>query len=60
VFFSWSQLRYANVILREKPTITQDDVDTTKFILEGAKTPVAIKGTNPFKKGKVNCHFHNQ
>jgi hypothetical protein len=46
--FSCSQLRYANVGVWEEPTITQDDVDTTKLILEGAKTPVAVKGKDPF------------
>jgi energy-coupling factor transporter ATP-binding protein EcfA2 len=46
--FSWSQLRYGNVGLWEEPTTTQDDVDSTKLILEGAKTPIAIKGKDPF------------
>jgi hypothetical protein len=37
-----SQLRYSNVGLWEEPTITQDDV------LEGVKSPIAIKGKDPF------------
>jgi hypothetical protein len=28
--------------------MTQDDVDTTKLILEGSKTPVDVKGKDPF------------
>jgi hypothetical protein len=46
--FSWSQLRFSKVGLWEETTITQDDMDSTKLILEGVKTPVAIKGKDPF------------
>jgi hypothetical protein len=28
IVFSWSQLRYGNVVLWEEPTITQDDADS--------------------------------
>jgi hypothetical protein len=50
-------LRYTNVDLWEEPTITQDDVDTTKLILEGVKTPVAIKGKDPFILEKLTPIF---